>query len=274
MDLAVAGRVEQHPIVWCVTTAMRAPHHMMVVPSRHCGDRFTAVWAAPMLAFPEGKDGHASFEGGRHLETQTFLKVELPLGIVGVDRIVDLDMSLNGETMRRKKVDRLGLSLWATHLAGKYPAVLINAMKVACLHPPYALIGMSPFGPSPQRLKDGVVHGLEYFRADSMAVIHRPTPNDRVQVADEVASRGALVALNPTTPLSLALRFSALTMREIGLVIAPLDPRHKSEALFNRIGMQGQHDVEEPTQLRHRECWRFFPPDALASAREKKGPAS
>ncbi len=196
MDLAVAGRVEQHPIVWCVTTAMRAPHHMMVVPSRHRGDRFTAVWAAPMLAFPEGKDGHASFEGGRHLETQTFLKVELPLGIVGVDRIVDLDMSLNGETMRRKKVDRLGLSLWAAHLAGKYPVVLINGMKVACLHPLYALIGMSPFGPSPQRLKDGVVHGLEYFRADSMAVIHRPTPNDRVQVADEVASRGALVALN------------------------------------------------------------------------------
>jgi hypothetical protein len=49
---------------------------------------------------------------------------------------------------------------------------------------------------------------------------------------------------NPTTPLSLALRFSAFTMREIGLVIAPLDPRHKSEALFNRICMQGQHDLE------------------------------
>src|SRR6516162_6342989 len=48
----------------------------------------------------------------------------------------------------------------------------------------------------------------------------------------------------PTTPLSLALRFSAFTMREIGLVIAPLDPRHKSEALFNRICMQGQHDLE------------------------------
>jgi hypothetical protein len=50
--------------------------------------------------------------------------------------------------------------------------------------------------------------------------------------------------INPTTPLSLALRFSAFTMREIGLVIAPLDPRHKSEALFNRICMQGQYDLE------------------------------
>src|SRR5262245_13837651 len=80
--------------------------------------------------------------------------------------------------------------------------------------------------------------------------------------------------LIPTTPLSLALCFSALTMREIGLVIAPLDPRHKSEALFNRICMQGQHDLEEPAQLRHRECWRFFPPDVLSSAREKNGPAA
>jgi hypothetical protein len=49
---------------------------------------------------------------------------------------------------------------------------------------------------------------------------------------------------NPTTPLSLAFRFSALTMREIGLVITPLDPGHEGQALLNRIYMQGQHDFE------------------------------
>jgi len=53
-----------------------------------------------------------------------------------------------------------------------------------------------------------------------------------------------LTVINPTTPLSSALRFSALTMREIRLVIAPLDPGHKGEALLNRIRMQGQHDFE------------------------------
>jgi len=58
--------------------------------------------------------------------------------------------------------------------------------------------------------------------------------------------RGLLMAepFNPTTPLSSALRFSALTMREIRLVMAPLDPGHKGEALLNRIRMQGQHDFE------------------------------
>ena len=48
----------------------------------------------------------------------------------------------------------------------------------------------------------------------------------------------------PTTPLSSALRFSALTMRDICLVIAPLDPGHEGEALLNGIRMQGQHDFE------------------------------
>jgi FMN phosphatase YigB (HAD superfamily) len=44
-------------------------------------------------------------------------------------------------------------------------------------------------------------------------------------------------ASNPTTPLSLALCFSALTMCKIRLVIAPLEPGHKGEALLNRIRM-------------------------------------
>jgi hypothetical protein len=44
---------------------------------------------------------------------------------------------------------------------------------------------------------------------------------------------------NPTTPLSLALCLSALTMREIRLVIASLNPGHEGEALLNRIRMQG-----------------------------------
>jgi len=44
---------------------------------------------------------------------------------------------------------------------------------------------------------------------------------------------------SPTTPLSLALCLSALTMCEIRLVITPLDPGYKGEALLNRIRMQG-----------------------------------
>src|SRR5262249_54035310 len=49
---------------------------------------------------------------------------------------------------------------------------------------------------------------------------------------------------SPTTPLSLALCFSALTMGKIRLVIAPLEPGHKGEALLNRIRLEGQHNLE------------------------------
>ena len=188
MDLAVAGRVEQHPIVRGVTAAMRAPDLVMVVPSCDRGDRFAAVWTAPILAFPEVQQGPASFERGRHLQPLTLLQVELPLGIVGVDLTVDLGVPFDGQAMSRKQVDRLGLSLRASHLPGKHPVALITGMKVACLHPSYALIGMSSLRLSPQRLKDSMVHGLEHFRAHPMPVIHRPTPNDRVYMADEVAS--------------------------------------------------------------------------------------
>ena len=48
----------------------------------------------------------------------------------------------------------------------------------------------------------------------------------------------------PYNATFLALGLSALTMREIRLVITPLDPGHAGQALCNRICMQGQHDFE------------------------------
>src|SRR5262249_22705238 len=57
VHLTGAGRVEQHPIVRGVTAAMRPPDLVMVVPSRDRGDRFTAVWTAPILALPEVQQG-------------------------------------------------------------------------------------------------------------------------------------------------------------------------------------------------------------------------
>src|SRR2546430_12758508 len=135
MGWAVAGRVEERPIVRGVTAAMRPPDLVMVVPSCDRGDRFAAVWTAPILAFPEVQQGPASFQRGRHLQTLTLLQVELPLGIVGVDLTVDLGMPFDGQAMSRKQVDCLGLSLRASNLPGKHPVALITGMKVACLHP-------------------------------------------------------------------------------------------------------------------------------------------
>ena len=78
----------------------------------------------------------------------------------------------------------------------------------------------------------------------------------------------------PYNATFLALCLSAFTMCTICLVITPLGPSHNGEALLNRIRMQGQHDFEEPAELRYRECWCFFPPNVPSSAREKNGRAS
>ena len=64
-----------------------------------------------------------------------------------------------------------------------------------------------------------------------------PVPEETARVARAAFPKGHPYI--PTTPLSLALCLSALTMCEICLVIAPLDPGHEGEALLNRIRMQG-----------------------------------
>jgi hypothetical protein len=79
---------------------------------------------------------------------------------------------------------------------------------------------------------------------------------------------------NPTTPLSLALYLSALTMREIRLVMAPLDPGHAGEALLHRLRMQGEHDGASPAELRHRPRWRLWSPNAPCSAPGNRAPTS
>jgi len=65
---------------------------------------------------------------------------------------------------------------------------------------------------------------------------HRSQP---VGISDWPQSSLREEGITPTTPLSSALRFSALPMRERRLVIAPLDPGHEGEALLNRRRLQG-----------------------------------
>jgi hypothetical protein len=88
---------------------------------------------------------------------------------------------------------------------------------------------------------------LTHFKAQVLRVV---LDGDDVEVSGTLYIKGNDgEATIPTTPLFLTFRFSALTMREIRLVITPLDPGHEGQALLNRIGMQGQHDFEEPAEL-------------------------
>jgi hypothetical protein len=76
-------------------------------------------------------------------------------------------------------------------------------------------------------------------------IVYEYKPEDGANVPPALHEQHRQIAANrylkyiPTTPLSLALCLSALTMCEIRLVITPLDPGYKGETLLNRIRMQG-----------------------------------
>ena len=117
MDVSVAGRVQQHPIVRCVTAAMRSPDLVMAVPPRESGHRFATMRTAPILTFPETQQGSTSFERGSHLERESLLKIDLPLRVVGISLACDLGVPLDGETMGRKQVNGSELPFGAAGLA-------------------------------------------------------------------------------------------------------------------------------------------------------------
>src|SRR5262245_11464444 len=62
MDLILTGRVQQHPIVRCVTAAVRAPDLVVAVPPRDRSDGLTTVRTVSLLASPEMQQGSTSFE--------------------------------------------------------------------------------------------------------------------------------------------------------------------------------------------------------------------
>jgi hypothetical protein len=102
MDLSVAGWVQWHPIVRCVTAAMRSPNLVMAVSSCDRGSRFVTAGATSILTSPEIEQVSKSFERGSHLESESLLRIKLPLRVGGIGLAVDLGVPLDGETMSRK----------------------------------------------------------------------------------------------------------------------------------------------------------------------------
>ena len=97
VDLLMAVGVKEYAVCHGIPATGGTLHDVMVVPSRDRGNRFAAVWTAPILALPEVQQGSTSFQRGRHLKPLTLLQVDLPLGIVGVDLTVDLGMGFPEE---------------------------------------------------------------------------------------------------------------------------------------------------------------------------------
>ena len=66
MDLPVAVGVQEDTVVHGILAPMRAPDHMMVVPSGESGDLLVANRTETVLMFPQVQQLPAAFEGVCH----------------------------------------------------------------------------------------------------------------------------------------------------------------------------------------------------------------
>ena len=92
MDLPVAVGVQEDTVVRGILAPMRAPDHVMVVPSCESGDLLVTQRTETVLLFPQVQQLPAAFEGVCHLHAEAFFKVHFPLGVVRVCCAFDFDM--------------------------------------------------------------------------------------------------------------------------------------------------------------------------------------
>jgi hypothetical protein len=105
-------------------------------------------------------------------------------------------MARDGETVCFEELHGLALSRWTVDFPREHPVLSADGGKVAGLHPADAFIGMSSFGPAPQRLEDRMIDRLEDLGADDMPVILRPPSNEGVEETDQRPGSGALVGFD------------------------------------------------------------------------------
>ena len=188
MDLSVAIRMEQNPIVGAIFPSIRPPHKMVVMPSCEFGDLLLTDWTQPFLFFPEGDQLPFPLEIVYHLDAEAFFKVLFPSGIVGVCFSLDFHMSLDRNVSRVKEII-LYETFFGRDDSVEDPILPIDGFKVSFLNPLFGLVGVSPFRPSPQSLEDGMADSGEGDFTHDVLVILCPSANDWVEEHNEFPSR-------------------------------------------------------------------------------------
>jgi len=196
MDLPVAVGVQEDTVVCGIPTPMRPPDHVMVVPSGKSGDLLVANRTETVLLLPQVEQLPSAFEGVCHLHAEAFFEVHFPLGVIRVRCPFDLDMPLNGHVPCTKEREFMGLPLLTRVCPYEGPLSSIARVKVFFRHPSMRLLRVPPYGPGPQTLKDGCIHFDEGDLTHHVTVIVRPPAYHRVELGDQMASRGLLVRLH------------------------------------------------------------------------------
>ena len=68
MNLSMAVRVEQHPVLSSLCPSIYPTYDMVIIPSRQLGNLLVADWTEAVLLFPEGDELPLSFQVVYHLD--------------------------------------------------------------------------------------------------------------------------------------------------------------------------------------------------------------
>ncbi len=183
--------VEQDAVLCGVRSAFGPPEDMMALPASNRGDLLLAHRAKAILLLPKMEEPSSSLELRCHVNVKPFFIVLFPLGIVGIGFPSNFHVSFDGRLYGVHQVAFLALCFSVEH-----PIVSVLGCKVLLHNPFVEFLGVSPFGPSPQRLVNGVIYRLEDFPAHDMLMILCPSSNDGVQLVDKFISRERGVLLD------------------------------------------------------------------------------
>src|SRR6266700_1105941 len=209
MHLSMAIGMEQEQVRKIVRSTINPVDNVMNMPSRFFGDFLVTDWTFSFLPSPESNQLSPVEPALKPLESNPFIKVGFVGWVIRISLPLDKPMPPNGGGGCFLEVDGQSFPFLSFYFSGKHPFSFANNVKVFIFHP------SSPFGrvpslcPLPQRLEDRAIHFVEGSLACHMSVIQGPSPNNRVQLNDELSCWGLFVFLHDFSDFLLEVLYAA-----------------------------------------------------------------
>ncbi len=167
----------------------------MAVPSRQFGDLLVAVWAESLLFFPKVEEFSSFLEVAFHLEIEALLEVGFPCGVIWVGAFPDLDMPLDRRISCPGQIDPRCF-LFVSYFPKENPVPCTQGAEILLPYPSGSFVRVPSSRPLPEGLKDGAIDTAESRLAHHMLMIPGPSPNDTVELTDQVSGGGLLVVFD------------------------------------------------------------------------------
>lgn len=111
----------------------------------------------------------------------SLLEVQLPLGVVGVGRFPNLDVTTDGGLAGLIDMDQTLFPMFVGGQGLEKSFLRPRWSDVLSIDPATRLVSVATYGPFPERLADPVVDALEDLLADNVSVVVGPAPDDGVE---------------------------------------------------------------------------------------------